>query len=145
MIGTVEEKKANVTPISEKGKKQGPGNYKLVSLTLVPGKATEQICLEAIPSSVRDGGWQQPTINSFLSPPQHCPWWSQYRAKQLPGSIWGMRSFRFLGEGLHIFTLSDCVYGRNILVAGICLSAMRLLLYFLHSLSMLSGGASFLL
>lgn len=125
--------------------RNGPSNYKLVSLTLVSGKAIEQICLEAIPSSVRDGGWQQPTINSFLSPPQHCPWWSQYRAKQLAGSIWGMRSFRFLGEGLHIFTLSDFTYGRNILVAGICLSAMRLLLYFLHSLSMLSGGASFLL
>lgn len=43
------------------------------------------------------------------------------------------------------FTLSDCVYGHNIRVAGICLSAVRLLLYFLHSRSMLSEGASFLL
>lgn len=54
-----------------------------------------------------------------------------------------MKSFRFPDEGFHIFTQSDCVYGHNILVAVICLSAMRLLLYFLHS--MLSGGASFLL
>ena len=45
---------ANVTPIPEKGKKEHLGNYKLVSLTLVPGKVMEQICLEAIPSYVRD-------------------------------------------------------------------------------------------
>jgi len=56
-----------------------------------------------------------------------------------------MRSFRFLGEAFHIFTLPDCGCGHNILVAGICLSAARLLLYYLHSCSMLSGGASLLL
>lgn len=65
----VEEKKVDVTPVSEKGKKEDLGNYELVSLTLVPGKVMEQICPEAIPSYVRDkkvGGWEQPKINSFF-------------------------------------------------------------------------------
>lgn len=40
-------KKVKVMPIFKKGKKDNPGNYRLVSLTPVPWKMAEQILLEA--------------------------------------------------------------------------------------------------
>ena len=47
-------RKANVTPIIKKGKKEDPGNYRPVSLTSIPGKVMEQLILEAIIKQVEE-------------------------------------------------------------------------------------------
>ena len=47
-------RKANVTPIFKKGKKEDPGNYRLVSLTSILGKVMEQLILEVIIKQVEE-------------------------------------------------------------------------------------------
>ncbi|KFV80921.1 RNA-directed DNA polymerase from mobile element jockey, partial [Struthio camelus australis] len=47
-------KKANVTPVFQKGKKEEPGNYRPVSLTSIPGKLMEQLLLEVLTKHVED-------------------------------------------------------------------------------------------
>jgi len=41
-------RKANDIPIFKQGKKEDPGNYRLASLILIPGKMKEQLILETI-------------------------------------------------------------------------------------------------
>jgi len=49
-----DSRKANVTPVFKKGKKEDPGNYRPVSLTSIPGKVMEQLILEVIIKQVEE-------------------------------------------------------------------------------------------
>jgi len=50
----VDWRKASVTPIFKKGKKEDPGNYRPVSLTSIPGKVMEQLIVEVIIKQVKE-------------------------------------------------------------------------------------------
>ncbi|GAB0186537.1 mitochondrial enolase superfamily member 1 [Grus japonensis] len=47
-------RKANVTPVFKKGKKEDPGNYRPVSLFSIPGKVMEQLILGVINKHVEE-------------------------------------------------------------------------------------------
>ncbi|KFV77690.1 RNA-directed DNA polymerase from mobile element jockey, partial [Struthio camelus australis] len=49
-----EWKKASVTSVFKKGKKEEPGNYRPASFTSIPGKVMEQLLLEVITKHLGD-------------------------------------------------------------------------------------------
>ncbi|PKU34197.1 rna-directed dna polymerase from mobile element jockey-like [Limosa lapponica baueri] len=50
--GPEDWRKASVTPVLKKGKKEDPGNYRPVTLTSIPGKVMEQLILDVISKHV---------------------------------------------------------------------------------------------
>ncbi|KFP74494.1 hypothetical protein N311_08051, partial [Apaloderma vittatum] len=54
-MGEVPEdgKKANVTPLFKKGRKEDPGNYRPVSPTSIPGKVMEQFILQTMSNQMK--------------------------------------------------------------------------------------------
>ncbi|GAB0181952.1 mitochondrial enolase superfamily member 1 [Grus japonensis] len=56
----------NVTSIDEKGLKKDLGNYRPVSLTLVPEKVMEQITLSAITQHIQDNQMIRPSQHEFM-------------------------------------------------------------------------------
>ena len=55
-----------MTPIYKKGHKEDPGNYRLVSLTPVPGKIMEQNTLREITQHVWDNQRIRPSQHGFM-------------------------------------------------------------------------------
>ncbi|XP_014792346.1 PREDICTED: RNA-directed DNA polymerase from mobile element jockey-like [Calidris pugnax] len=47
-------RKANITPVYKRGKKEDPGNYRPISLTSVPGKIMERLILDVISKLIED-------------------------------------------------------------------------------------------
>ncbi|KFP28511.1 RNA-directed DNA polymerase from mobile element jockey, partial [Colius striatus] len=47
-------RKANVNPVFKKGRKDDPGNYRLVSLTSIPGKVMEQLILNVVTKHMKE-------------------------------------------------------------------------------------------
>ncbi|GAB0181608.1 mitochondrial enolase superfamily member 1 [Grus japonensis] len=57
---------ANVMPLHKKGQKENLGNYRPVTLTLVPGNVMEQIILSAIRWHVQDNQVIRPSQHGFM-------------------------------------------------------------------------------
>ncbi|PKU41714.1 rna-directed dna polymerase from mobile element jockey- hypothetical protein [Limosa lapponica baueri] len=47
-------RKANITPVYKKGKKEDPGNYRPISLTSVPGKLMERLVLDVTSKHLKE-------------------------------------------------------------------------------------------
>ncbi|GAB0203024.1 mitochondrial enolase superfamily member 1 [Grus japonensis] len=57
---------ANVMPIYKKGRKEDLGNYRPVSLTLVPGKIMERFILSVLTRQVQDNQGIRPSQHGFM-------------------------------------------------------------------------------
>ncbi|GAB0186181.1 mitochondrial enolase superfamily member 1 [Grus japonensis] len=57
---------ANVMPIYKKGQKEDLGNYRPVSLTLVPGKILERFILSVLTRQVQDNQGIRPSLHGFM-------------------------------------------------------------------------------
>ncbi|KAK4821133.1 hypothetical protein QYF61_013519 [Mycteria americana] len=57
---------AYVMPIHKKGQKEDPGNYRPISLTLVPGKVMEQTILSVITWHIQDDQVIRPSQHGFM-------------------------------------------------------------------------------
>jgi len=55
-----------VTPIYKNGRKEDPGNYRPVSLTLVPRKIMERFILSALTGHVQDNQGIRPSQHGFM-------------------------------------------------------------------------------
>jgi len=55
-----------VTPIYKKGWKEDPGNYRPVSLTLVPDKIMERFILSVLTGHVKDNQGIRPSQHGFM-------------------------------------------------------------------------------
>ena len=53
-------------PVYKKGRKEGPGNYRSVRLTLAPRKVMEQIILSAITWHMQDNQGIRPSQHGFI-------------------------------------------------------------------------------
>jgi len=56
----------SVTPICKKGRKEDPGNYGPVSMTLVPGKNMERFILSALTRHVQGNQGIRPSQHGFM-------------------------------------------------------------------------------
>lgn len=54
LIGILKGGKTNVNPTLKKGKKEDPGNYRPLSLTLIRGEVMEQLILETLGRHMKD-------------------------------------------------------------------------------------------
>lgn len=68
----VDWRKANVTFIFKHGRKKDPGNFRLVSCTLILVKVREQQSLEIIYKHMKDKN--SPEVVSMDSPRGRCTW-----------------------------------------------------------------------
>jgi len=50
---TEDQRKENISPIFKKDKKEGPGNYRLLSLNLIPKEVMKKLILEIISSHMQ--------------------------------------------------------------------------------------------
>ncbi|GAB0207699.1 mitochondrial enolase superfamily member 1 [Grus japonensis] len=74
-------RKANVTLVFKKGKKEDPGNYRPVSLTSIPGKMMEQLILDVISKHVEE----KKVIGSGQLSGFGASYWSRTRDVGTPG------------------------------------------------------------
>jgi len=113
-MGEVPEdwRKAIVIPVFKKSKKENPGNYRLVSITSVPGKVMEQLVLDVISKQVEE--------KKVISSSQHGFTKGKSYLTNLIASCDGMTSWVDEGRAVHVVYLDFSkvfhIVSHNILV-----------------------------